>query len=82
MILIAYKELRILLLRLDNTRIERLSAQSGSLRLNVHDQDSWHSELVIVIDDVVTTGSTISESVRAFRESSINVCYAITIFAA
>ena len=64
------------------TRIERLSAQSGSLRLNVQDQDSWHSELVIVIDDVVTTGSTITESVRAFRESSIDLCYAVTIFAA
>ena len=61
-------------------RLERAHAQSGSLSVELARGDV-RGRVVILIDDVVTTGGTLREGARALLEAGARSVLGVTMFA-
>ena len=56
------------------TNLERLSNLAGAFQVkSLIDSDSYESRRLIVIDDVVASGSTLREAVRVLKERNLTV---------
>lgn len=63
---------------LDNK--QRFENIKDSFRLNLKNYDNKNGENILIIDDITTTGATLDEVIKTFKQKGINNLVCLTVF--